>query len=320
MAGNPNYATDVLSATLEVFLSRQPKDAIFQDLALLDVLEKRAKTKRKGGLKLIEPLMYAKSSSGGSYSGWDTFDVSPQNGLTNAEFVWKYYYWSITINGQEEQENAGESAMLDLLEAKWEQTKMSMLDAIGADIFLDGTGNGGKKITGLALMVDNAGTYGNIARSGNSWWGSQENGNAVAITAAGANGLRRMFNDCSFGKMKRTPNLIVTTQEGFESYEALMDSNMRYSNTGEENVGFRNPNLMFRNAPMFWDDYCQDATLYMLNTDFIKWIVNSDRDMTPTPFKVPTNQDGKVAQVLWAGNLTCSNCRHQGKFTALTNA
>lgn len=320
MAGNPNYATDVLSATLEVFLSRQPKDAIFQDLALLDVLEKRAKTKRKGGLKLVEPLMYAKSSSGGSYSGWDTFDVSPQNGLTNAEFVWKYYYWSITINGQEEQENAGESAMLDLLEAKWEQTKMSMLDAIGADIFLDGTGNGGKKITGLALMVDNAGTYGNIARSGNSWWGSQENGNAVAITAAGANGLRRMFNDCSFGKMKRTPNLIVTTQEGFESYEALMDSNMRYSNTGEENVGFRNPNLMFRNAPMFWDDYCQDATLYMLNTDFIKWIVNSDRDMTPTPFKVPTNQDGKVAQVLWAGNLTCSNCRHQGKFTALTNA
>lgn len=317
---NPNYSTDVLSATLEVFLSKQPKDAIFQDLALLDVLNKRAKTKRKGGLKMLEPLMYAKSTSGGSYSGWDTFNVAPQEGLTNAEFLWKYYYWSITINGQEEQENSGESAMLNLLEAKWEQAKMSMVDDIGADLFLDGTGNGSKDVTGLALMVDNAGTYGNILRSSNSWWASQENGNAVAITAAGANGLRRMYNDCSYGRQKRTPNLIVTTQEGFESYEALMDGNMRYSNTGEENVGFKAPNLMFRNAPLFWDDYCQDATLYMLNTDFIKWIVNSDRDMTPTPFKVPTNQDGKVAQILWAGNLTCSNCRHQGKFTALTNA
>lgn len=320
MPGNPNYATDVLTATLEVFLSKQPKDAIFQDLALLDVLEKRAKTKRKGGLKLLEPLMYAKSTSGGSYSGWDTFDVSPQQGITNAEYLWKYYYWSITINGQEEQENAGEAAMIDLLETKWEQTKMSMVDAIGADLFLDGTGNGSKKVTGLALAVDNAGTYGNIARSSNTWWQSQENGNAVAITPAGSNGLRRMFNDCSYGKQKRTPNLIVTTQEGYESYEALMDTNMRYTNTGEENVGYRNPNLMFRNAPMFWDDYCQDGGLYMLNTDFLKWIVNSDRDMTPTPFKVPTNQDGKVAQILWAGNLTSSNCRHQGKFTALTNA
>lgn len=320
MPGNSNYSTDVLTTTFEVFLSKQPKDAIFQDLALLDVLDKRAKTKRKGGIKLLEPLMYAKSSSGGSYSGWDTFDVAPQQGLTNAEFLWKYYYWSITINGQEEQENAGEGQMIDLLEAKWEQTKMSMVDAIGSDLFLDGTGNSSKKVTGLALAVDNAGTYGNIARSSNTWWQSQENGNAVALAVSGANGLRRMFNDCSYGKMKRTPNLIVTTQEGFESYEALMDTNMRYSNTGEQNVGFARPNLMFRDAPMFWDDYCQDATLYMLNTDFLKWIVNSDRDMAPTPFKTPTNQDGKVAQVLWAGNLTCSNCRHQGKFTALTNA
>lgn len=320
MPGNPNYDTDVLTATWNVFLSKQPKDAIFQNLALLDVLNKRAKTRRKGGLKLLEPLMYAKSTSGGSYSGWDTFDISPQEGLTNAEFLWKYYYWSVTISGQEEQENAGEAQQIDLLESKWDQAKLSMVDDIGRDLFLDGTGNGGKNITGLALMVDNSGTYGNIARASNSWWSSQENGNAVALTVAGANGLRRMFNDCAFGQMKRTPNLIITTQILFEAYEALMDSNMRYSNTGEQNVGFANPNLMFRNAPMFWDDYCQSGHLYMLNTEYIKWIVNSDRDFVPTAWKVPTNQDGKVAQILFAGNLTASNCRHQGKFTALTNA
>jgi hypothetical protein len=320
MPGNPNYATDLLTTTFEVFLSKQPKDAIFQDIPLWDVLNKRSKTRRKGGIKLLTPLRYAKSTSGGSYSGWDRFDISPQEGLTNAEFDWKWYYWSITINGEEMQKNSSEAAMIDLLQAKWDQAKDSMSDKMGSDIFLDGTANANKAITGLALAVDNAGTYGNIQRASNVWWQAVENGNAVAIAAAGANGWRRMFNDCSYGRMKQTPNLIITTQEGFESYEALMDTNMRYTNVGEQNVGFANPNLMFRNAPVFWDDYCQDGAAYFLNTNFLELVVSSDRDMTPGAFKVPIDQDSRVAQILWGGQMTCSNCRHQGKFTALTNA
>lgn len=320
MPGNPNYSTDVLTATVELYLSRKPKDAIFQKVTVLDVLNKRAKIARRGGIKLLEPLMYAKSSSGGSYSGYDVFDVSPQEGLTNAEFQWKYYYWTVTISGQEELENAGEAEMLNLLQAKINQAELSMQDLLGQHVFLDGTGNGGKNLTGLALMVDNAGTYGNIARASNAWWAAQENGSSVALTPAGSNGMRRMFNDCSYGQMTQTPNLIITTQEGFESYEALMDSNMRYTNTGEANVGYAKPSLMFRDAQLFWDDYCQDGHMYFLNTSFINFVVNPERDFKVTPFKVPANGDSKVMQILFAGNLTCSNCRHQGKFTALTNA
>ncbi len=319
MPGNPNYDPSLLATTFALFLERQPKDAIFNDLALYDVLEKRGKIKRKGGIKLLEPLMYAKNTAGGSYAGYDTFDVSPQEGFTNAEFAWKFYEWTISISGPEELQNAGESQMVDLLEGKWEQTRMSIIDKLDQDAFLDGTGNASKEITGLAAMVGNSGTYGNIARATNVWWKSQVTAVGGALAVAGANGLRRLYNDCSLGKMKRTPNLILTTQIVFEAYEALMDANMRYTNTGEENVGFKSPSLMFRGAPMFWDEYCQSGVLYMLNTDFFKICVHEERDMKPTEWKKPVNQDAKVAQIFFAGELVCSNARHLGKFTGLTN-
>lgn len=319
MAGNANYNTDLLATTFELFLSKQPKDAIFNDLVLFDVLEKRAKIKRKGGIKLLEPLMYAKSTSGGSYSGYDTFDVSPQEGFTNAEYSWKFYEWSISISGPEELQNAGESQMIDLLEGKWEQTRMSMQDKLDQDSFLDGTGNNSKELTGLALMVDNAGTYGNIVRSTNTWWKAVETAAGGVLAVSGSAGMRRIFNDASLGKAKRTPNLIIGTQIEFEAYEALMDANMRFTNTGEQNVGFSNPNLMFRSAPLFWDEYCQSGVMYFLNTEFMKLVVHEERDFKTSEWKKPVNQDAKVAQIFFAGEMVSSNCRHLAKLTGITN-
>lgn len=320
MSGNPNYDPSLLATTFAMFLDKQPADAIFNDLALFEVLNARTKIKRKGGIKLLESLMYQKNSAGGSYSGYDTFDLSPQEGFTNAEFNWKFYEWTITISGEEELKNAGEAEMIDLLEGKWEQTRMSIQDRLDQDAFLDGTGNNSKNITGLALMVDSAGTYGNIARATNSWWGAQETAVGGVLQVSGSAGMRRMYNDCSLGKGKRTPNLLLSTQVIFEAYEALMDPNMRFTQGGDKNVGFTNDNLVFRNAPLMWDEYCQSGYLYFLNTEFMKLCVHTERDMKPTDWKVPPGQDAKVAQIYWAGNMVCSNCRHLGKQTGITNS
>lgn len=332
MPGNSNYPTDLLSTTWEIFMRKMPSDAIFGDLVLWDVLSKKAHTTKKGGIKILEPLMYAKSTAVGSYSGWDTFDISPQEGLTHAEFDWKFYYLTVAISQEEEDRNSGEAAVIDLLEAKIKQAKMSLADKVNTDLFLDGTGNSSKEITGLALAVDSAGTYGNIARASNTWWGANETNVGGALAVAGASGLRRMYNDCSLGRGRRTPDFGVTTQIVYEAYEALMDSNMRYSTGGEQNVGFKNQNLRFRDMSLFYDDLCQSGVLYMLNAEFMKLVTfneksggvskgerNDSGDFRLEPFMKPINQAGRVAKAFWAGQLTMSNCRHQGKLTGLTN-
>lgn len=319
MPGNANYSTAVLTATFQIFLSKTPKDAIFNDLPLFAWLNSKGKIKRKGGTPILTPLMYGKSSAVGSYQGYDLLDVSPQEGLTNAQFTWKQYYATVTISGKEELENSGEGQQIDLLEAKWAQAKMSLEDKLDSDSFLDGTGNGGLDITGLALAVDSAGTYGNIARSTNTWWSAQETAVGGVLAIGGTGGMRRIYNDCAFGRGKRTPDLILAPQICYEAYEALMDPYMRYSNTGDQNVGFKSQSLRFRDASMFYDEYCQSGVMYFLNSEYINFLVHPERDMHVGGFQTPPNQDAKSAKILEFGEITVSNCRHLGKLTGITN-
>lgn len=321
MAGNPNYDTALLTMTLEKFLSKTPADTIFNDLALYDWLNSKGSVKRRidGGVKLLEPLMYAANSTFQSYSGYDLLDVSPQEGFTNAEYSLKMYNISVAISGEEEAKNSGEAAMLDLLEAKWEQARMSFRDGLNQDFFLDGTGNNSKDVTGLALMIDSAGTYGNIARATNSWWAAQETAVGGTLTIDGSTGMRRMYNDCSLGKGTMSPNGILTTQAVFEGYEGLMAPYLRYT-TGDSapNASFEHDNLKYRKSMMFWDHDCQSGIMYFLQSKVMKLRVR--KDMVVVPFQVPTNQDAKIGHVRSMLEMTCNNCRHLGKLTGLTNS
>ena len=318
MAGNPNYDTALLTTTFNKFVSKQAADVIFNDLALFEYLNSKGSVKKRvdGGVKMLVHLMYGKNTAVQSYSGYDTLDVSPQEGLTNAEFELKQYNIPISISGREEELNAGEAQMIDLLESKWDQARMSLRDKLNSDGFLDGTGNNSKDITGLALMVDSAGTYGNIPRATNSWWAAQETAVGGSLTIEGSAGMRRIYNDCSLGKGTMVPDGILTTQTLFEKYESLMAPYMRYTVGGDANAVFTNDNLRFRKAMMFWDAECQSEVMYFLNSKVIEMRVK--RDMQVVPFQVPINQDAKVAHIRWMGELVAKNCRHLGKLTGAT--
>ena len=319
MAGNPNYDTALLTMTLEKFLERKAADTIFNAIPLFEWLNAKGQVKRKadGGTKLIEPLMYGKNSTVGSYTGYDKLDVAPQEGFTNAEYEWKQYSGAITISGREEEINAGEMQMLDLLENKWSQLEMSFQDLLNQHAFLDGSGNEGKDIVGLDLMVDSAGTYGNIPRSSNSWWSAHETAVGGPLQVDGQFGMRRMYNDTSRGKGQKLPDFGLTTQEIFEAYEQLMAPYLRYAVGGEANAVFKNNSLKFRGMTLMWDHECQDGVLYYLNSKHIKFVIKEGRDFTNESFVKPHDQDAKTAKVLWMGALIANNCRHLGKMTGI---
>jgi len=318
MPGNTNYATALLTSTFNKYISKQPADTIFNDLALYEYLNSKGSVKKRidGGLKMLVPLLYGKNTGVQSYSGYDLLDVSPQEGITAAEYELKQYNIPIAISGREEELNAGEAQQFELLEAKWDQARMSLRDKLNSDAFLDGTGNAGKDITGLALMIDSAGTYGNIVRSTNSWWGAQETAVGGALTIDGSTGMRRMYNDCALGKGTMVPDGILTTQTLFEKYESMMAPQLRYTVGGDANAVFQNDNLKFRAAQIMWDQECQSGVVYFLQSKVIEMRVK--RDMEVVPFQVPVNQDAKIGHIRWMGELVCKNCRHLGKLTGAT--
>lgn len=320
MAGNANFDT-LATTTLVKYASTKLEDVIFQSNALYYLLagneamrKPGSKTYKEldGGRVIVEPLLYALNSTAGSYSGYDVLDTDPQDGMTNAEFEWKQYSVSVSISGKEKRQNSGESAVLDLLEGKIMQAEMSLIEAMNADLFTDGTGNSSKDITGLVLAVDSAGTYGNIVRSTNSWWSSMETAVSGPLTI---DVMRTMYNDCSKGYKKDHPDLIISDQTEYEAYEAKLQPDMRFSDNKLADAGFES--LKFKGSSMVFDEVTNDGVMYFLNTGKMGIRVHKDAKFSVTEDKQPVDQDAFVKQILWMGNLVQKNCARSGKLTGL---
>lgn len=318
---DPNLGV-LLSTTLKNY---QPTlvDNIHKSNAVFFMLkEKGAWKELDGGERIVQPLMYGKNTTAGSYSGYDNLDTTPQTGIDAAEFNWKQYSVSITISGEEERKNAGsKTKIIDLLEARTNQAEMSLKEQLGTGLFSDGTGNGSKDLTGLEAMVLASGTYGGINSATYTWWQAVVTSVSGALTLAV---MRTKFNDVTLGG-KDTPDLIVTTQGRYESYEALLTSfnsvvSIQTQSEGEKKLGDAGfQALGFKGKPVVWDELCPSNTMYFLNTRHMKMVVHKDANFKTTPFVKPENQDAKVAQVLFMGNLTCDRRKSFGKLTNVTS-
>lgn len=322
MAGNPNFNT-LATTTLVKYASEQLEDNIFQSNALYYLLagsealrKPGSKTYKEldGGRTIVEPLLYATNSTAGSYSGYDVLDTDPQEGMTNAEFEWKQYSVSVSISGREKKINTGETAVIDLLDGKIMQAEMSLVETMNGDLFTDGTGNSSKDITGLVLAVDAAGTYGNIDRTTETWWGAQETAVSGPTTI---DGMRTMYNNCSKGYKKDHPDLIMGTQAGYEAYEGKLQPDMRFNDNKLADAGFEN--LKFKGASYVFDEQCNSGVRYYLNTGKLGIRVHKDAKFTVTEDKQPVDQDAFVKQILWMGNMIAKNCARQGKEVSLTD-
>lgn len=322
MAGNANFDT-IATTTLVKYASDNLEDNIFQSNALYYLLAGSEEMRKEGsqtyktldgGLKIVEPLLYASNSTAGSYDGYDELDTDPQGGMTNAEFEWKQYSVSVSISGREKRQNSGETAVINLLDGKIMQAEMSLIESMNGDLFTDGTGNSSKDITGLVLAIDSAGTYGNINRSTETWWSSQETAVSGPITI---DVMRTMYNDCSRGYKKMHPDLLVTDQDEYEAYEAKLQPDMRYSDNKLADAGFEN--LAFKGSKMVFDEVCNAGVMYFANTKVMGIRVHKDAKFTVTDEQKPVNQDAFVKQILWMGNVVTKNARHLGKLTGLTD-
>jgi len=306
----------LLSTTLKNYRSNLV-DQIHKSNALFFMLkEKGAIKEENGGERISQPILYAKNSTAGSYDGYDPLDTTPQTGIDTAEFNWKQYSASITISGREERQNAGDKyKIIDILDAKTKQAMYSLKEQIGLGIFSDGTGNGSKDLTGLVAMVAATGTYGGIVSTTYTWWQSYVESTGGTLTIAY---MRAAFNTPTLGGRDH-PNLIVTTQTLFQVYESLLTTTLSMHSSDSKKLGDGGFQVLeYKGVPVVFDELCNSGVMYFLNTDHMKLVVHKDANFETTDFVKPDNQDAKVAQILFMGNLTCDRRASFGKLTGKT--
>ncbi len=310
VAANSNF-DNLLTTTLANYRSTLT-DNIFTARPLTYKLMENGRIRMlNGGTKIVEPLIYGQNSTVGSYSGYETLALTPQEGISAAEFEWKQYAASIAISGIEEAKNNGEQEIINLLEAKIMQAEESMRESFNQMFFADGTGNSSKDWNGLGNLVESGNTVGGISSSTYTWWASKEENTAAALTLAQMSSL---YNNVSVGNDH--PDLLLTTQTLFEKYEALLQPNLRYTDTKTADAGFQN--LLFKAAPVMYDVHCTAGVFYMLNSKYLTLVGHSGKWFSQTSFISPEDVDARYALIMCYGNLTVRNRAKQGKLTAKT--
>jgi hypothetical protein len=309
---NPNF--DALLSTTLANYRDQLTDNVFTARPLTYFLQDKGRIRMlNGGTKIVEPLIYGTNSTVASYSGYDSLSLTPQTGITAAEYDWKQYAASITISGIEEAKNNGEQEIINLLEAKIMQAEESMREGFNQMFFADGTGNSGKDWNGLGNIVEASGTVGGINRatSGNEYWRSYEENTAGALTLAQ---MATAYNTVSVGNDH--PDMILTSQTLFEKYESLLTPQLRFTDTKTADAGFQN--LLYKAAPVVYDVHCTAGVVYFLNSKYLTLVGHSQKWFAQTDFVKPEDVDARYALILCYGNLTCRNAKKQGKLTAKT--
>ena len=310
MAVNSNF-DNLLTTTLANYRS-QLTDNVFTARPLTYTLMEKGRIRMlNGGTKIVEPLIYGQNSTVASYSGYDSLSLAPQEGISAAEYDWKQYAASIAISGIEEAKNNGEQEIINLLEAKIMQAEESMRESFNQMFFSDGTGNSSKDWNGLGNLVESGNTVGGIDSNTYTWWKSYEENTATALTLAQ---MATAYNSVSVGNDH--PDTLLTTQTLFEKYEALLQPNLRYTDTKTADAGFQN--LLFKAAPVMYDVHCTAGTFYFLNSKYITLVGHSNKWFAQTEFIKPEDTDARYALIMCYGNLTVRNRAKQGKLTAKT--
>lgn len=322
--GTTERFDQLATTTLNVYAKKSLQDQIFQADPIMSVLySKGAKGKETldGGRYIEVPLMYAKNDTGESYSGLEVANTEEQEGFGNALYPWAFYRISIVVDEADLLKNSGDAAIIKLLESKIRQAELSAMDDLATMFYGDGTGNANKDMLGLQAIVAASGTLAGIDSSTHTWWVSQTDTVPVALDESW---MRTMVNNCrgsgaaasiggaSVGKV----DLIITTQDLYESYESKLVPTLRNQDTKLGDLGF--DALKFKGAEITWSDNCPTGYMYFLSTEYMKLYTHKQRDFSTTPFMKPHNQDGRIAYIQVMGNLTTSNRRRLGVATNKT--
>ena len=325
MAFANTSVTDIIATTIQS-RSRQIADNVTRNNALLSRLNQRGNVRTiSGGSSIFEELSFAENGNAGFYSGYDLLPVAAQDVISAAEYQIKQFAVPVVMSGLEMLQNSGKEAFIDLMEARLGVAEATMANKLAQSVYSNGTGSGGKEITGLDAAVPSAntsGTYGGIDRGTWSFWRSQKYDFSDNTITAGPTTIQAAMNtlwaSCTRGNDR--PDLIVLDTVYWGFYMASLQAIQRFTSADTANLGF--PTIKFMDADVVLDGgiggYCPSQTGFFLNTKYLKWRPHRDRNMVPLSpnRRYATNQDAEVQILAWAGNLTCSGAQFQGRIQA----
>ena len=333
----PSTWDELLSTTMHNIRNTYA-DNIFRKRPFLEHLMSNGRLRTvDGGITIVEPLLYAEGDSD-VYTQWKPVTVTPVNTITAAQFSWGLLYATIAISGLEEAQNNGREQIINVLEAKIEQSEQTMRKRLSSMAYGTYTSpnNPGAEWTGLPTLIDATASAGGINPSGETWWKSYVVASVGAVDAAGLESALRTAVMTTSDSGGDEVDAIFTDPATYAFYESTLTPQVRYTDTNKANLGFRN--LLFENVPIMWDADCPAGTAFGINSKYCGMVVHKDRNFQQSAFTPnlsgsvsstaspgvgaasATGLDARVAFITTYGNFTIRNRRRCFKLAGISKA
>lgn len=315
---NPNVS-QLLTTTLDNYKAQITDNVINNHPLLSKMKEKGNIIRESGGASFQEKISYANNGTVQSQGEYDTFDTTPQDVLSSAEFAQKIVTGTVTMTDLEMKQNAGKERIVNLMKAKMKVLESSLQNTIGTDIYSDGTGSGGDEIGGLQLLIADdptTGTVGSINRATYTFWRNQLYDFSVESVTPSAttiqSSMNTLYSRCQV-QQGELPDLIAAGETYFGYYEDSLQTIQRLNDPSFGKLGFNE--IAYKKASVFYDPECADDRMYFINSSHI--FLKHLGDLFEVGDTVrPVNQNVWVTPLVFTGNLTIDNSRVHGVMIA----
>jgi hypothetical protein len=318
---------------------------------MLHMLRGGAFTVENGGSEIRCPVVLEDSVNTGAVAKYESFGITPEDTLDSARYQgWPKYRGSWTLDQTEVDENSGPQKVIDLAEAKQNQTLHTFNAGVSADLMGDGTSLPAKRLKGIETFIEfateaqqaiNARTPGGLPKATYANWRNKYG----QITRFGVDGIEVMnttYRACSSQGLHPDIGIADDVVYGFLEKElapkqSLFDKDM---------ADFGYANVMFKEMPLVYDrdNLTGTGKIFFLTTTgrTVKGGIKPEmftlpglngmpknqgmgygfqlhflRQSTKTILRIdkpqkPVNQDALVVNMYMNPLLSCSSIKRQG--------
>jgi len=322
--------TQLQAATENLWLNTDPIDIKFTDNALLWMLMKQSKAVDfddyfvknnetvDGGKKIKVPLEYDESNSG-SYGQTTVIPQSKVDIINAALFPWGGVYASNSLGLDDQVQNSGAEAIVDLayrytqnvLKTAWKKMGLAVFDRTSGDDYAI------KALEDDLFNTVTSTAYGGIAEDDMALWAPNVDTSNPAINFAA---LQLFWRTPAIGQHRsKRPNLGITTEVLKDAYENGLQSQQRFSDQKMVEAGF--DNVLHKGAPVVADDNVNSGDFFALNTNFLKLKAHKDYNFT-APKWIAKEESGQPDNIYcntrWVGQLACTHRKAHLRATGVT--
>lgn len=329
-------SNELLSSTL--FSIRDGEvDELFQRVPFLDFAKRLGGIEYEdGGIKIQRPLAVSNHSTITQLAtGYESVSLAVQDVMQPALYEWSDFVAPIVITKKEELENAGEKAIVKIVEARMRNVMGMLRREINKQLVaansavLTGLGSlCGDPVSGATTgflqqgaptAAGQTNTVGGLARSlvpdGNGLFNRRFD-SANLFGTNGIRGMQQIAAETSARAPMGEVKLILATESGYANYRRSLFVQERYIDEKQLNAGYMS--LAFGNAAVVQDVFMPLAadvdtggtnanTMYFINFDGIKLVMHSDGDLAVSPFEYIPGTTARSAQIYWKGQLIADN-------------